>query len=181
MLPWGHASVGYLCYTLYTRLRHRQPPLGPAVVAVAVGTQFPDIVDKPLAWTFGVLPSGRSFAHSLFTLAIVAGVLYWTYRHRAELATAGAFVVGWASHAFADSYPVLLGESTCVNYLVWPLAICPYDEKDRSIIEYLLAIELADGHLLGLGLTLVASAVWIWDGAPGLQYLRTKATGLLGR
>lgn len=179
MLPWGHASVGYLCYTLYTRLRYRRAPLGPAVVALAVGTQFPDLIDKPMAWTYSILPSGRSFTHSVLTVAVVAGLLYWTYRNRTELATAGAFVVGWASHLFADSYSVLFGEPTCVDYLLWPLAICPYEEGSRSIIEFLLAVELADGHLFGIGLTAVATVVWLLDGAPGLRYLRDKAGALL--
>lgn len=171
MLPWGHAAVGYLCYTLYTRLRHRSPPTGSTVIALAIGTQFPDLIDKPMAWTFGVLPSGRSFAHSLLTLAVVAGVLYAIYRNRSALVTAGAFLAGWISHLFADGYTVLLGQQTCVNYLVWPLAACPYDEKGRSIIEFLLAVELTDGALSGVGLAVIAGLVWLVDGAPGLRYL----------
>jgi len=178
MLPWGHASVGYLCYTLYTHVRHHRAPLGPAVVAVAIGTQFPDLIDKVLAWEVGLLPSGRSLTHSLLTVAVVAGLLYWAYRNRTELAIAGAFVVGWTSHLFADGYPVLFGEATCIEYLLWPLTICPYEEGSRSIIEFLLAVELADGHLFGIGLTAVASTVWLLDGAPGLGYLRDKAGAL---
>lgn len=171
MLPWGHASLGYLCYTLYSRLRYRRPPLGPAVLALAVGTQFPDLIDKPLAWSFSVLPSGRSLAHSLVTLSVVAAVLYWLSRHRSEIREVGAFLAGWTSHVFADGYGVLLGEPGCLNYLLWPLAICPYDEEHRSIIEYLLAIELSDGHWLGIGLTIVAGVVWLLDGAPGVRSL----------
>lgn len=174
MLPWGHAAVGYLCYTLYTRLRNREVPSGAAVVALAIGTQFPDLIDKPMAWTFGVFPSGRSFAHSLFTLAIVATVLYAVYRNRSELVQAGAFLAGWASHVFADGYMLLLGEPTCLNYLLWPLAICPYDEKGRSIIQFLLAVELSDGVWIGIWLTVVAVVVWLYDGAPGVRYLLSK-------
>jgi len=178
MLPWGHAAVGYLAYRLYTFLRHRRPPVGAAVVALAVGTQFPDLVDKPLAWRFGVLPSGRSLAHSLLLLGVVAALLYWVGRRRsARTRTAAfAFLVGWVSHLFSDAYLILFSEQTCVNYLVWPLAACLYDEKDRSIIEYLFAVELADGHLFGLGLTVVAGAVWLFDGAPGVRYLIRKVT-----
>lgn len=32
MLPWGHAAVGYLCYTLYTRIKRGGSPSGAAVV-----------------------------------------------------------------------------------------------------------------------------------------------------
>jgi hypothetical protein len=181
MLPWGHAAVGYLCYTLYTRLRYRRPPLGPAVVALAVGTQFPDLVDKPMAWTVGILASGRSFGHSLLTLAVVAGVLYWTYRRRTKLVSAVAFLIGWLSHSFADGYPFLLGEPTCLNYLVWPFAACPYDETGRSIIEYLLATELTATVQFEIGLVVVAGLTWLYDGAPGLQYLSDKTKAMLAR
>ncbi|MEF8859034.1 MAG: metal-dependent hydrolase [Halolamina sp.] len=172
MLPWGHAAVGYLCYTLYSRLSYRGPPVGAAVLALAVGTQFPDLIDKPMAWTFGVFPSGRSFAHSLLTLAVVAGVLYAIYRNRAELVTATAFLVGWASHLFADAYPLLFGEPTCLRYLLWPVfGVCPYEEGSRSIVGHLLAIELGNGIWFGIGLTAVAGVVWLYDGAPGARYL----------
>lgn len=180
MLPWGHAAVGYLSYRQYTFLRRRQPPVGVAVVALAIGTQFPDLIDKPLAWTFGVLPSGRSLAHSLLVLGVVAGLLYWVARRRSERTRTAlfAFGVGWLSHLFADGYGVLFARETCVNYLVWPLAVCPYDETGRAIIEFLLAVELADGHLFGLGVTVLAGVVWLFDGAPGLRYLLRKAKRL---
>lgn len=173
MLPWGHAAVGYLCYRLYTFLSYRRPPTGVAVVALAIGTQFPDLIDKPLAWEVSVLPSGRSFGHSLLVLAIVVGLLYWWRRDSAERTRTAlfGFGFGWTTHVFADAYPILFGRQTCVNYLVWPLAACPYDEADRSIIEYLLAVELADGALFGVGLTVFAGAIWLYDGAPGLWYL----------
>lgn len=179
MLPWGHAAVGYLCYTLYSRLRRRGPPTRAAVVALAIGTQIPDLIDKPMAWTFGVLPSGRSFGHSLLTLAVVAAVLYAVYRKRDELLNVGAFLAGWLSHIVSDANPLLFGEPTCVRYTVWPvLGICPYPEGGRSIIGHLLAIELTDGLWFGMGLTAVAIVVWLYDGAPGLRYLHRKVTNL---
>ncbi len=180
MLPWGHAAVGYLCYRLYAFVRHRRPPTGMTVIALAIGTQFPDLVDKPLAWTFGVLPSGRSLAHSLLVLGVVASVVYWRGRERSEQTRAAlfAFGFGWLSHLFADGYTVLLGRQTCVNYLLWPLAACPYDEKDRSIIEFLLAVEFTGGALIGVGLAAVAGVIWLVDGAPGLQYLFRLKQGL---
>jgi len=173
MLPWGHAAVGYLCYRLYTFLRHRRPPTGMTVIALAIGTQFPDLIDKPLAWTFGVLPSGRSLAHSVLVFGVVVSVLYWRGRERSEQTQAAlfAFGFGWLSHLFADSYTILLGRQTCVNYLLWPLAACPYDEKGRSIIEFLLAVEFNGRALIGVGLAAVAGVIWLVDGAPGLQYL----------
>lgn len=182
MLPWGHAAVGYLCYRLYTFLSRRRPPRGVAVVTLAIGTQFPDLIDKPLSWTFGILPSGRSLAHSLLVLGIVAGILYWFSRDRSDRTKTAvlAFGVGWLSHVFADGYTILLGRQTCVNYLLWPLAACPYDEKGRSIIEFLLATELTTGTLFGLGVTAIAGTIWLFDGLPGLWYLLQRIMESLG-
>jgi membrane-bound metal-dependent hydrolase YbcI (DUF457 family) len=176
MLPWGHAAVGYLSYRLYTRLRYRERPREAAVVALAVGTQFPDLVDKPLAWTFGILPSGRSLAHSLLLLGIVVGVLYWFTRRSGRSGTElTALAVGWSSHLLADGYSILFGEPTCLDYLVWPFrGTCPYEETNRSIIGHMLGLETGDGLWFGLGLTLVATAVWLHDGAPGLRWVRDR-------
>lgn len=57
MWPWGHVGAGYLVYTLLRR-HTGERPAGAAVLALAVGTQFPDLVDKPLGWTVGLLPGG---------------------------------------------------------------------------------------------------------------------------
>lgn len=184
MLPWGHAAVGYLSYRLYTFLRYRRPPIGISVVALAIGTQFADLIDKPLAWTFGVLPSGRSLAHSLLVVGIVAGLLYWVSRRRSERTGTAlfAFLFGWMSQLFSDGYPILFGQQTCLNYLVWPLAgICQYEgEKNRSFIEFFLALELSNGMLFGFGLTAIATAIWLLDGAPGVRYLLRKAKRYAG-
>jgi hypothetical protein len=182
MLPWGHAAVGYLCYRLYTFLRRRRPPVGLAVVALAIGTQFPDLIDKPLAWTFGILPSGRSFAHSLLTVAVVAVLLYRVGRSQSERTRTAlfAFGFGWVTHVFSDGYTVLLGKPTCVNYLGWPLAACPYDETGRSIIAFLLAVEPTSRTMFGLALAAVAGAIWLVDGAPGLWLLFQRVRDRLG-
>jgi len=169
MLPWGHAAVGYLVYSLSTRLRHRRPPAAIAVLALAVGTQLPDLVDKPLAWTFGVLPSGRSLAHSVFALAIIGGVVLWIGHQRDAFPAAEGFVVGWASHLLADGYTLLLGESVCLRYLGWPLVACAY-EADHSFLQFFLTLDL---HAIwpGVALAGVAGTLWLAEGAPGVRYL----------
>ncbi|QKY20478.1 metal-dependent hydrolase [Halolamina sp. CBA1230] len=173
MLPWGHAAVGYLGYRLYTFLRHRRPPAGSTVLALAIGTQFPDLIDKPLSWTFGVLPSGRSLGHSLLVFAVVAAVLFAVARDRSARTQTAlfAFGFGWVSHMFSDGYTVLLGRDTCVNYLLWPLAACPYSESGRSIIPFLLNVEFTGTTQIGVGLAVVAGIVWLLDGAPGVWLL----------
>ena len=173
MLPWGHAAVGYLVYSAYSRVRNGGVPVGLPVVALAVGTQFPDLIDKPLAWTFGILPSGRSLAHSVFTLALVGGIVFWLARRYDAVPAAIGFVIGWATHLVGDAYQLFLGQPTCVRYVIWPLGVCPYDEADRSIIEFFLALEFG-AIWPEFALAAVASGVWLADGAPGLRYLLEK-------
>ena len=57
MWPWGHLVFGYLLYLLVRPRAWRNGDRF-AVIVLMIGTQVPDIVDKPLAWWFGVLPSG---------------------------------------------------------------------------------------------------------------------------
>jgi hypothetical protein len=49
MWPWGHLAVGYLLSAGAAYLRDHSSPRGLAVVALAAGTQLPDLLDKPLA------------------------------------------------------------------------------------------------------------------------------------
>ena len=63
MWPWDHLAFGYVWYTLASRGWDGRPPSNAAAIALAVGTQFPDLVDKPLAWWLDVLPAGRSLGH----------------------------------------------------------------------------------------------------------------------
>src|SRR6056297_3615611 len=96
MWPWGHAVVGYLAYSGTTHVGWKRPPSHAATVALLFGTQFPDLVDKPLAWSLGVLPSGRSLAHSTLTAVLLVCVLYVVFARRR--AVVGAFALGYASH-----------------------------------------------------------------------------------
>ena len=48
MWPWEHLAIGYLAYSLLGRLAWRRPPTVGTAITVAFGTQFPDLVDKPL-------------------------------------------------------------------------------------------------------------------------------------
>ena len=171
MLPWGHLAVGYLCVSLAVRARYRVPPQGPAVIAVAIGTQLPDLIDKPLAWTFGLIPSGRSLAHSLVFLAVLAAIV-WILATRYDRRVEGAtFIGGYLSHVFADVLPAAMaGEWTKLGSLLWPItSVPPYsDEMDYSIIGFFLELELADVVSPELGLTIVAIALWVYDGTPGI-------------
>ncbi|AUV82564.1 metal-dependent hydrolase [Salinigranum rubrum] len=168
MLPWAHAAFGYLLYHVYTT-RANSRPAGFAALALVFGTQFPDLVDKPLAWTFGVLPSGRSLGHSVFALLLVCGVLYVLFdesHHRTLL----AFALGFASHLVADGvYPAFEGEFAQFGYLFWPLTSAPLSDEGMSFVEFFTTLEPSGWVLFGLGLTAVGLVVWARDGYPGVR------------
>jgi hypothetical protein len=139
MLPWRHAALGYLVYTVYTRLRYRRPPAGVAVFALGLGTQFPDLVDKPLAWHFSVLPSGRSLGHSLFAFGVVVGLLWHLADSPARRTLTTAFGVGWVSHLVGDGIsPVPRGHWLGVGYVFWPVTSFPPEKRNLSILTFLL-------------------------------------------
>ena len=173
MWPWGHLAVGYLVYAALSRWRFDEPPSAAATLAVAVGTQFPDLVDKPLAWTFHVLPSGRSLAHSLLTVAVVC-VLVYVYARRNGLGRpALAFAVGYISHPFADALsPLLAGEYEYIRYLGWPVLDQPPYDTSRGFGAHLADLEPSSLVLAGTFLVGFALLVWLRDGRPGLAALR---------
>lgn len=184
MWPWGHLAVGYLCYVAWAR--HRRVPQQPlAVVAVAVGSQFPDLVDKPLAWTVAVLPSGRSLAHSLFTAAIVLALVARLGRRYGRRAVSTAFAIGYLTHTLGDLGPRVIGgllvadatQLRWTTYLVWPLLPAPPYPNDSSLVEHLLAFSLDPFVAAQFGLFGLACVVWVWTGAPGYR----EALALLKR
>lgn len=182
MWPMGHLAVGYL---LLAAERHRRVGATPghaATLVVAAGTQLPDVVDKPLAWTVPLLPSGRSLAHSLLVAALVTA-LVWRYAARRGRPDLGAaFGVGYLSHLAADALgSVLAGEPGDLVFLGWPLLPPLTDEGPRSIVTRFadLAATLAAGivpPLLVLEAALVVAAVWLWarQGYPGLARPRGR-------
>lgn len=175
MIPWAHAVIGYLLWSATTHYWRKRPPNGLEAWAVLVGTQFPDLVDKPLAWTFGILPSGRSLAHSLLAVGVVFAIGYaiasrW---NRADVAV--AFSVGHFSHSLADVHPFLWeGEYEYLTYLLWPLLPVPTTDAGNTFGEYIR--ELSVSSFIGPP-TLIAVlvfALWVYDGMPGVPSLRSR-------
>lgn len=170
MWPWGHVAVGYLLWSASVRGVDGRRPTGAEVAALAVGTQFPDLVDKPGAWVFGVLPSGRSLAHSLITATVVIAVVYVLARRRRREWLAAAFGVGYVSHSLADTVSSLLsGEFDKLTYLLWPVTPVPVYGPESGDSSATLGL-----FLLQLALTVAAYALWRHDGSPG-------SAGVVGR
>ena len=168
MWPWGHLAFGYLLYSAVVRVRSWDSPDGQTVLLVLLGTQFPDIVDKPLAWTFHVLPSGRSLAHSLFAVAAVSALVGVYYQRRGRPQLGIAFAVGYLSHLIGDGIGHLLsGEYAYLSYLGWPLLPPPPFGEEGGFLTHFQNIAITPGFMTQLVLVAVLYVVWIEDGAPG--------------
>lgn len=105
MLPGRHFAVAYIPYALYTLVREKHLPNARHTVILLWATQLPDLIDKPLAWSFHFLPSSRSLAHLVFFavpyVLVVTAVAWKTDRPK----LGALFTFGYLSHIYADVYP----------------------------------------------------------------------------
>jgi len=182
MWPWEHLAVGYLLLSVVVRATYERPPGEAAVFVLLIGTQLPDLVDKPLAWEFGVFAGGQALAHSAFVAVPVgaAGVLVGRSRGRTESGL--ALLVGYWSHLAADvADPLRYGNGIAVERILWPFVETrPYSEDLgvgrglvylREFVADLLAGGVSGPNLLYLLLPGIAFALWIVDGLPGVATL----------
>ncbi|WP_227379070.1 metal-dependent hydrolase [Haladaptatus halobius] len=189
MWPWGHLAVGYLCYVAAIKLRSEGEQTLFTLVAVAVGTQFPDLIDKPLAWSTTILPSGRSFAHSLITATLIIGIVYWIGQRLDSEEGALAFGIGYLSHSIFDLGPRVvfgfltgdLSQLKWTTYLLWPLLPSPPYPHDSSFHEHFIALTLDPYMITQLVLLGVAVAVWIITGMPGVTEIQQRVKNHLHR
>lgn len=191
MMPWGHLAVGYLTYSVGARAWRRSPPGGRAVLALGVGTQLPDLIDKPLNWWFGVF-DGRALGHSALTMAVLCGVVVAWSRRRGREELGIAFVVGVATHLLTDSWRAFLeADLGNLGYLLWPVFSAPTYPKDSlfdHLDEWAFRLRLLLTHSpedvitsqfgLQLFLFVCVLVVWAIDGFPGLRMVwRAVADG----
>lgn len=165
MMPWGHLGVAYLLYALYAHLRAGHPPRTLPAVALAVGSQFPDIVDKPLAWYLGVLPGGRTLTHSVFSAAIILLVVSILAARFDRTDIALAFGIGHVSHILLDVPPgAFMGDPSSAAFLLWPLleqmAYEPYGSSD-TVRRLYFGLQIV--------VFVIATAIWYRDGMPPLE------------
>ncbi|THE62896.1 metal-dependent hydrolase [Salinadaptatus halalkaliphilus] len=187
MWPWEHAIVGYLAYSLFAHLYYRASPNGLEAFAVVFASVLPDLIDKPLAWEYGVFETGYALGHSIFfavPLSIAVGLL----ARRVGRGRAGvAFGVGYLLHLPADVLDTYVrGGQLAFNVMLWPVdPIEPghghehtdfLGEFTRLFGRYsqeLLAGELSTYMWIQTGLAGLAVLVWLADGAPVLrEFLR---------
>jgi hypothetical protein len=176
MWPWGHLAVAYLSYVIVVRLRGENQQYLP-LVAVIIGSQLPDIVDKPLAWSFEILPAGRSLMHSLITVLLVVTVVYWVSQRFQRENIAIGLGIGMVSHILVDPDPsVVIGllqgqwsQSQWMMYLLWPLLPVPPYPSDLSFIQVFLSFRLNPFEIFEFILFAVAVIVWIRSDTPGYK------------
>lgn len=177
MWPWEHVAIGYIAYSLGSRLTDHEPTAGGAL-AVGFGSLFPDLVDKPLAWYLGVLPAGRTLAHSLLVAVPVCFlVLFWARQHD-RLDVGAGFSLGYLLHLPADAVvPALFGRPTSYDFLFWPVRSVPTQQDPSQSLTASVQELLTEASTVDLFLGLLAEAVllgtavvlWHRDGYPGLS------------
>ncbi|MBP2252072.1 hypothetical protein J2754_002413 [Halarchaeum solikamskense] len=168
MWPWAHLGLAYVAYLLVRpRAWWRADRL--TLGALVLGTQLPDLIDKPAAWVFGVLPSGRSLAHSLVFVLPLLLIVAVVCRRRARREAGVAFGFGVLSHLVLDALgPFLAGDYGELGFLLWPLTPPPPYDEPGNLGELLTAVlgtqfspafalQLAVGALLG---TVFCYHVW---------------------
>ncbi|TKX57319.1 metal-dependent hydrolase, partial [Halorubrum sp. ASP1] len=81
MFPIEHFIVAFLPVLMYVLVIDRRLP-GVRLATIAfIGSQLPDLVDKPLAYLFGLIPSGRVFMHSLpIALPFLLGTMIYGWK-----------------------------------------------------------------------------------------------------
>ncbi|WP_435361999.1 metal-dependent hydrolase [Haloarchaeobius sp. DFWS5] len=177
MWPWEHLAFGYILAHITLRSETERIDIF-ALVAVILGTQLPDIIDKPLAWIFGVLPSGTSLGHSLLFMVPVAGAVVAGCWYRDRVSVGIAFAVAYSSHLLGDLlYPlVFTGSLPPIGILFWPLV--PANSSSATftgnVIKYLdiyfdALLSPRGIFFLSLEFLLLGAALLLWvrDGRPG--------------
>ena len=181
MMPWEHVAIGYIGYSLFVHAVYRSSPTAEETLVVIAASVLPDLIDKPLAWQFGVFDSGYALGHSVL-IAVPVSVLCLVFaRSRGRPRLGIAFAVGYLLHLPADVLPryVRTGELP-IERVLWPIRRTHngYDSGfggefienvtgyGRWIVEQILSgnPDPYFGFLIGIGVFCVS--LWVYDGMP---------------
>ena len=186
MWPWEHVLFAYVCYSTYVHVRYRSRPEDAPVIALAFGAVLPDLIDKPLAWEFGVVGTGYGAAHSVFLGVPAALLVYAVAKRRGMGAVGGAFAAGHALHLVGDVLPASLSRARLdLSPVLWPVAgrTSPPEQVSFAsgvyglLTEYvtqLLTLDLTPVVALQLGSVVFGITLWLVDGRPGLSLVTTR-------
>lgn len=186
MWPWEHLAVGYLAYSLLSRTRTGDPPDGLPALTVAIATQLPDLIDKPLAWTFGIFPGGYSVGHSIFVAAGLSALAIAISGRRGRPALGVAFAVGYLSHLPGDLlYLYIVNGYLNPAIVLWPAVPAVPGSAASGLVARVVvflqdyATSLTHGRLMWftlfeVALLIAALVTWLRDGRPGVSDLRRQ-------
>lgn len=173
MWPWEHAALAYVCYSALTHRRLDAPPGDAGALLAVFASQLPDLINKPLAWSFGVIHSGRMLAHAPVVVVPLCLGVYWYAARRGRAEYGVAFGVGYLSHIASDALQSLLvGEYAYVRFLLWPLLSVPVDPQESVLAELgEFSLTLSPALTVSAFVGLAVAGLWIRDGTPGVGVL----------
>ena len=181
MMPWEHVLVGYISYSLFVYAVYRDTPTSKESLVVIFASLLPDIIDKPLAWEFGVFASGHALAHSIFVATPVSIVVGWLASSRGRPRIGWAFAIGYLLHLLADVIPQYLFDGEVkLHRILWPIRREEggrdtnfRDEFMDNVVEYTLWLseQVTSGDpdpylFVFFGLGGLGVLLWIYDGMP---------------
>jgi hypothetical protein len=183
MWPWEHAILAYLLYSIYSHLRYGEAPDGRVTIVVVFASVLPDVIDKPLAWEFGVFSTGYALGHSLL-FAIPLSIAVWLLaRRRGSVRLGTAFAIGYLSHLVGDVIPIYAQEGEwTIEHLLWPVVVTSSHDHGHGFSDRFLDLflpyyqELTSGDpslymQLVIAMGLFTLLLWIYDGMPVLREL----------
>ncbi|WP_440772780.1 metal-dependent hydrolase [Natronorubrum sp. DTA28] len=191
MWPWEHAIVGYLVYSLFCHVIYRDSPGGLEAFTVVFASVLPDIIDKPLAWEYGVFDAGYALGHSIFfavPLSILVGLVA---RSAGRPRTGIAFGLGYLLHLPSDVLDAYVREGVYQPaIMLWPVETVGPGVHEQGFIDQffllfnrysseLLAGELSTYLWIQVGMAGFAFLLWLYDGAPVLRELLLGCKRLL--
>lgn len=186
MMPWDHAAVGYVVFSLFIHGVYRDSPTAKGAIIAVFASALPDLIDKPLAWQFGVFEGGRALGHSIFfafplSLAILA--LAYT---RGEPKSGWAFAIGYLLHLPADVFQTYMtDDELSFDAVLWPFTVGggPGESFSAGIVDILVkyVVYMSEGLASGdpfvlmlLGLAASTVLLWIYDGMPVARELYVR-------
>lgn len=181
MWPWEHVIFAYVLYSLTCRLVGTRASGRAVIGALVIGAVLPDLVDKPLAWQWGIFETGYAVGHSIFVAVPVSIAALLVARHRNRVRVGIAFAFGYLSHLLGDLIPPFLREGEVpFERILWPIAQPPQSHEHGSFLDgashYLDVYHavIVGGEfdlviLVQVGFVVLGFVLWIADGYPGLR------------
>ena len=181
MWPWEHVLFAYVFFSIFHRMWYGTPPPDWPVVALVVGSLLPDVIDKPLAWQFGIFEGGYAVGHSVFVAIPVSLMIYLIARQYGFERIGLGFIFGYLLHLVGDVLPPTIRHGELrLEPILWPFVeqedhhttfIGGFQENIIEYATYLLALEMTPVLMLQLGSVFVGILLWLVDGMPGGRIL----------